>query len=125
MFIKNTPKFRRVFPLVIFLLFILQSKAYLIDLSSAEKEYLRTKGTIIFVSQSQYPPFEFINENRQHEGMMLDVIRWMAFGMSFQPVFIDMSFQQAQEAVIAGWADIITSFFFSTDFRIGFNRHRQ
>jgi|GEM_PF-6176010 len=26
-----------------------------IDLSNAEREYLRTKGTIVFVSQTRYP----------------------------------------------------------------------
>ncbi|MFH0782855.1 MAG: PAS domain S-box protein [Pseudomonadota bacterium] len=113
MFTDNSRKFLRVFSLVLFLLCLLLSNAYAIDLSSAEKDYLRKKNTIVFVSQTQYPPFEFIDENRQHEGMMLDVIRWMAVEMSFQPVFIDMPFQQAQEAVIAGRADIITSLFLS------------
>jgi PAS domain S-box-containing protein len=43
--------------------------------------------------------------------MMLDVIRWMAMEIGFQPVFTDMSFAEAQEAVLAGEADIITSLF--------------
>ncbi|MCX5883770.1 MAG: transporter substrate-binding domain-containing protein, partial [Deltaproteobacteria bacterium] len=75
--------------------------------------YLRTKDTIVFVSQTQYPPFEFIDANGQHEGMMLDMIRWMAVEMCFKPVFIDMTFQQAQEAVLSGKADILTSLFYN------------
>ncbi|PKN04622.1 MAG: hypothetical protein CVU74_05955, partial [Deltaproteobacteria bacterium HGW-Deltaproteobacteria-9] len=85
-----------------------------IDLSNAEREYLRTKGTIVFVSQTRYPPFEFTDAaDKQHEGMMLDIARCMAVEMGFKPVFIDMTFQQAQEAVLSGKADILTSLFYS------------
>jgi len=90
---------------------VLISHAYAIDLSNAEKEFLSTKGTIVFVSQTHYPPFEFTDEHLQHEGMMLDIIRWMAVEMSFHPVFLDMPFLHAQQAVISGQADIITSLF--------------
>ncbi len=86
---------------------------YAVNLSSAEKEYLRTKTALVFVSQTHYPPFEFTDAGQQHEGMMLDVVRWMAMELGFQPIFIDMPFQQAQEAVLSGKADIITSLFFS------------
>ncbi len=44
---------------------------------------------------------------------MLDVIRWMAVEIGFKPVFIDMTFQQAQDAVLSGKADILTSLFYS------------
>ena len=96
----------------IFLLFFI-SHASAIELSSKENDYLRTKGTIVFVSQTRYPPFEFTDTNRQHEGMMLDFVRWMAVEIGFNPVFMDMTFQQAQEAVLSGKADIITSLFYS------------
>jgi len=68
---------------------------------------------LVFVSQVRYPPFEFIDENLQHEGMMLDVVRWIAVETGFQPVFLDMPFQQAQDAVLSGKADILTSLFHS------------
>ena len=84
-----------------------------LDLSAAEKEFLRAKDTIVFVSQTQYPPFEFTTANQQHEGMMLDVVRWMAVEIGFHPIFIDMPFLEAQEAVLAGKADILTSLFSS------------
>jgi len=105
------------FPLVccFFMIFtaVLASPADAIDLTSAEREYLNSRNTIVFVSQTRYPPFEFVRENGQHEGMMLDVVRWMAVEMGFHPVFLNMTFQQAQDAVLSGRADIITSLFHS------------
>ena len=83
------------------------------ELTTAEKQYLKEKGTIVFVSQTKYPPFEFIDANGQHEGMMLDIIRGIAVEVGFKPLFLDMTFQQAQEAVLSGKADIITSLFYS------------
>lgn len=99
------------FSMVFLLVFI--APVYAVDLSSQEKEYLRTRGTIVFVSQTRYPPFEFTDAHHQHEGMMLDVVRWLAVEIGFQPVFTDMTFQQAQDAVLSGKADILTSLFYS------------
>ena len=93
--------------------FVFSSKGHAIELSNEEVTYLRTKDTIVFVSQTQYPPFEFVDANGQHEGMMLDIIRWIAVEMGFKPVFMDMTFQQAQETVLSGKADILTSIFYS------------
>lgn len=84
-----------------------------LHLSREDQEFLRKKGTIVFVSQTRYPPFEFVDANGQHEGMMLDVIRWLAVEMGFQPVFTDTAFKKAQEAVLSGKADILTSLFYS------------
>ena len=95
-----------------FLLYII-SKSYAEDISIEEKEYLQKKSNIIFVSHTRYPPFEFVDIDQQHEGMMLDIVRWIAVEMGFKPIFTNMSFQQAQEAVISGKADVITSLFFS------------
>ncbi len=84
-----------------------------IRLTPEEREYLQRKGTIVFVSQTRYPPFEFVDERGQHEGMMLDVVRWLAVEMGFQPVFTDMTFKEAQEAVLSGKVDVLTSLFYS------------
>ena len=74
---------------------------------------MQQKNKICFVSQTNYPPFEFYDENAQHEGIMIDVVRWMAIEMGFQPVFRDMTFQNAQEAVLSGEVDVLTSLFYS------------
>lgn len=87
--------------------------AYGAKLTDEEKAYIKRKGSIIFVSQTRYPPFEFVDKHGQHEGMMLDVVRWLAVEMGFQPVFTDMSFQKAQKAVLSGKADVLTSLFYS------------
>lgn len=84
-----------------------------VELTSEERAYLQAKGPIVFVSQTHYPPFEFTETDRQREGMMLDVVRWLAVEIGFQPLFEDMPFQKAQEAVLAGRADVLTSLFLS------------
>lgn len=84
-----------------------------VELTSEERAYLQGKGAVVFVSQTHYPPFEFTTSDRQREGMMLDVVRWLAVEMGFQPQFKDMPFQRAQEAVLVGSADVLTSLFFS------------
>ena len=105
--------FFAVFCCVPLFLFFLPPIVFAIDLSALELAYLSEKDTIVFVSQTHYPPFEFVDANGQHEGMMLDIIRWIAVEAGFKPIFMDMTFQQAQEAVLAGKADIITSLFYS------------
>ncbi|AFM24727.1 PAS domain S-box protein [Desulfomonile tiedjei] len=89
------------------------SFVHALTLSSAEQEYIRNKQTVSFISQTRYAPFEFANKDGQCEGMMLDVIRWLAVEIGFQPVFADATFQQAQEAVLSGRADVLTSLFYS------------
>jgi PAS domain S-box-containing protein len=83
------------------------------DLTQEESAYIHSTDTIIFVSQTHYPPFEFIDAQGQHDGMMIDIIRWMAVEIGFRAVFTDMSFQQAQDAVLIGKADVLTSLFYS------------
>lgn len=84
-----------------------------VDLTDEERAFLQAKGSIVFVSQTNYSPFEFTDIDGQREGMMLDVVRWLAVELGFQPLFQDMSFARAQEAVQAGKADVLTSLFIS------------
>jgi PAS domain S-box-containing protein len=87
--------------------------AYAGELSSDEVNYLKEKDTIVFVSQTKYPPFEFIGPDRDHTGMCIDLARWIATEFGFKVQFTDTSFKQAQAAVLSGKADILTSLFFS------------
>ena len=103
---------RCLYLISIFSLFFVTS-AYPFQLSNEEQDYIQQNNTIIFISQTRYAPFEFVDKGGQHEGMMLDVIRWLAMEIGFKPVFTNSSFKEAQEAVLAGRADIITSLFFS------------
>ncbi|MFC1488408.1 PAS domain S-box protein [Thermodesulfobacteriota bacterium] len=84
-----------------------------IELSKDEQAYLRSKRTIVFVSQTQYPPFEFIAENGEHTGMCIELARWIATELGFTAVFTDTYFKQAQEYILTGKADMLTSFFYS------------
>ncbi|MEN8209182.1 MAG: transporter substrate-binding domain-containing protein, partial [Candidatus Fermentibacteria bacterium] len=87
--------------------------AGIIRLSPEENQYLTDHPEIHFVSQTSYPPFEFIDDNGEHQGMCIELIRWISTEIGFQAVFSDMSFQEAQEAVLNGDADVLTSFFYS------------
>ncbi|MEA3265661.1 MAG: transporter substrate-binding domain-containing protein [Candidatus Fermentibacteria bacterium] len=82
-------------------------------LTSEEEQYLRDNPEIRFVCQSRYPPFEFIGHSGEHQGMCIELVRWMSTEFGFQAILTDMTFQEAQEAVLSGEADVITSFFYS------------
>ena len=84
-----------------------------IELSKEEQAYLKEKGTIVFVSQTRYPPFEFVDKNGDHTGMCIELARWMATELGFKPEFTDTFFKQAQQDVLSGKADVLTSFFYS------------
>ena len=82
-------------------------------LSPEEEQYLRDNPEINFVSQTSYPPFEFIDDAGERQGMTIELVRWMSTEFGFQASFTDMTFQEAQDAVLSGEADVITSFFYS------------
>jgi len=84
-----------------------------LELTPAEQEYLREKGEIVFVSQTRYPPFEFKTAEGEPTGMAIELARWMAGRAGVPARFTDTTFQEAQEAVLGGEADVLTSFFFS------------
>ncbi|MBN2232705.1 MAG: transporter substrate-binding domain-containing protein [Deltaproteobacteria bacterium] len=84
------------------------------ELSPAQRQYLAEKGTITFISQSHYPPFEFIAaDDGARTGMCIDLVRWMAAELGFRVRFVDAPFREAQERVLAGDADVLTGLSFS------------
>ncbi|WP_186441192.1 histidine kinase dimerization/phosphoacceptor domain -containing protein [Desulfamplus magnetovallimortis] len=108
--------YQLIFYLTVFTLFFLvcnSPKGYAIELTKAERAYLKKKGTLVFMSQTHYPPFEFVGEDGDHTGMCIELIRWIATEFGFKALFTDSSFQEAQRAVLSGKADVLTSFFFS------------
>jgi len=82
-------------------------------LTEAEQSWLADKKEITFVSQSAYPPFEFIDANQSRTGMCIELVRWIATEYGFKAKFLDMTFQEAQQEVLSGEADVITSLFYS------------
>jgi PAS domain S-box-containing protein len=84
-----------------------------IELSQAEEDYLRQQNTIVFISQSNYPPFEFVGSDGDHTGMCIELVRWIATEIGFKALFTDATFKEAQNAVLSGKADILTSLFYS------------
>ncbi|MBT4287574.1 MAG: transporter substrate-binding domain-containing protein, partial [Deltaproteobacteria bacterium] len=82
-------------------------------LTDEERSYLIEKGTIVFVSQSAYPPFEYVEQQGDHIGMSIEMARWMATEFEFKAQFTDTDFKTAQQAVLSGKADVLTSFFYS------------
>ncbi|QPP50907.1 MULTISPECIES: EAL domain-containing protein [unclassified Halomonas] len=84
-----------------------------IQLSDEERRFLEANEPIVFVSQSRYPPFEFLDDNGERHGMMVELAQWIATEAGFHAQLTDTVFQQAQERVLSGEADVLTSFFYS------------
>ena len=84
-----------------------------INLTSAERQYLLTHDPLVFVSQTNYPPFEFLQKDSSMDGMGIELARWMSTELGIKVQFRNMNLQQAQEAVLSGEADILTSLFYS------------
>lgn len=82
-------------------------------LTREQKRFLQEKGTVVFVSQTHYPPFEFVGTDGDHTGMCVELIRWIATELGFKAHFTDTSFKQAQDNILSGKADVLTSFFYS------------
>jgi len=98
---------------VIFFICYPTRPVYAIELSKNEQAYLHSKRTVVFVSQTRYPPFEFIDKNSEHTGMCIELARWMATEFGFTAIFTDTYFKQAQQHILSGKADVLTSFFYS------------
>lgn len=84
-----------------------------ISLTPQERQYLDSHNSIVFVSQTTYPPFEFLQQDGTMDGMCIELARWMSTELGIKVQFLDMPFQQAQEAVLSGNAHVLTSLFFS------------
>ncbi len=84
-------------------------------LTQAERAWLDSQDEIVFVSQTDYPPFEFVDTHGNHQGMCIELARWMSTELGFRAAFRDMTFQQAQYAVLSGEADVLTSLFYSDE----------
>ena len=83
------------------------------SLSAEERTYLESRNTIVFISQTSYPPFEFLNNDGMPDGMTIELLRWIATETGFRSKFKNASFFEAQQAVLSGDADVLTSFFYS------------
>ncbi|WP_201297036.1 MULTISPECIES: EAL domain-containing protein [Halomonadaceae] len=82
-------------------------------LTEEERRYLDENQPIVFVSQTRYPPFEFIDANHERRGIMVELAQWVATEAGFHALFTDAVFQQAQNMVLSGEAHVLTSFFYS------------
>ncbi len=77
---------------------------------------------IVFVGQINYPPFEFISDERgDYTGMAIELIRWMGTELGFTPVFKPMTFASAQQTVLNGKADALTGIFESPQRKLLFD----
>jgi two-component sensor histidine kinase/ABC-type amino acid transport substrate-binding protein len=94
-------------------LFLASLTASADDLTPDQRNYLKEKQTIVFISQKAYPPFEFIDKDGEHTGMSIELARWIATEYGFKAKFEFTDFKEAQEAVLAGTADILTTLFYS------------
>ncbi|MCX8058568.1 MAG: transporter substrate-binding domain-containing protein [Spirochaetes bacterium] len=94
---------------------------YSLSLNKSEKEYIRNKKKIKFVTQKNYAPFEFIDSNNNVKGMMVDLLTWISTYYGFEIEFFSTNFKEAQELVLNNNYDGITSLFYSEDRERKFN----
>lgn len=84
-------------------------------LTEDEISWIKSKKVIKFISQTEYAPFEFIDESGSSAGMCIELATWISTEFGFKAEFSDTSFSVAQEMVQNGDADVLTSFFYSTE----------
>ncbi len=82
-------------------------------LNKSEREYLDDKGIIVFVGDTNYPPFYFVNKNNDIDGMTVELLRWIATELKLNIEFIHKPLAEGREAVQSGKADILCDFFYS------------
>lgn len=94
-----------------------------ISLNIDESAWLKKNNMeIVFVGQINYPPFEFIEEERgDYIGMAIELIRWMGTELGFTPIFKPMTFAAAQQTVLNGKADALTGIFESPQRKLLFD----
>ncbi len=84
------------------------------ELNDQEQQFLAEGGPVVFISQTSYPPFEFIDPvTGARSGMMVELASWISTEFGFHAEFRDTNFMDAQKAIQAGSAHVLTSFFFS------------
>jgi PAS domain S-box-containing protein len=123
---KNGKYGRRLAPAVlisaiIFFSNALCTPAFTEDLTAAEKEFLHTRNTVVFVSNTAYPPFEYLDIEGEHIGMSVELARWISTEFGFQARFTDTSLKEAQERVLNGEADVLTSFLYGREYDSAFD----
>ncbi len=91
-----------------------------IDLNRAEREYLSHKKEVVFVGETNYPPFEFIQKNGSYSGMSIELLRWIATEAGFNIEFIPMPHAGMQDYVLSGKADAVVGLFDSIERRKNF-----
>jgi two-component system cell cycle sensor histidine kinase/response regulator CckA len=88
---RNTFSALAVLGIILFFCLIARGAGDSITLSSKERAYLSKKKEIIFVSQTRYPPFEFVDQNGEHTGMCIELARWMGTELGFLSKGLDMA----------------------------------
>jgi PAS domain S-box-containing protein len=84
-------------------------------LNREEREFLKKNPVITFVSQEKYAPFEFLDAQDQSSGICVELVRWLGSELGFTPRFSHQTFSAAQESVLEGKADVLTSLFYSEE----------
>ncbi len=85
-------------------------------LTEQERDFLKSAGPIVFVSQTHYPPFEFVDPSTgARKGMMIELATWISTEFGFHAEFTDTVFQEAQNAVLEERVHVLTSFFYSEE----------
>jgi PAS domain S-box-containing protein len=100
----------RLYPIV--LLALLTGHLRASPLNANEIAYLKEKGEIVFASQPDHVPFEFV-QKKQISGMNVELAQWMAADMGFKIRFETAPLAEAIEMLRTGKVDAMTSLFYT------------
>ncbi len=110
---------KRILILILLLIFIILFFLYFYlsrtNLTAEEKTFLKEKGIITFVSQTNYPPFEFTDKNNKQTGITIELARWISTVYGIKAKFLDTDFYNAKQMILDGKADVITTLFYSKE----------
>jgi PAS domain S-box-containing protein len=83
-------------------------------LHESARHFLEQKEEVVFVSQSDYAPFEFLGK-KHVSGMNVELAQWMAANLGFKIRFETAPLPQALAMIERGEADVITSLFYTRE----------
>ena len=89
----------------------MQYLKYSSPLTTDEKEFLKERGTIKFVSDKNAPPFSFVDSsNGQYKGLALDYTNALSLVLGIKVTFVPQEWNKALKSVENGDADVCDMF---------------
>lgn len=84
---------------------------YSMPINEAELNYLKNKGTLYFVSDSNAPPFAYIDKNTgQYKGLVIDYVSALSIELEVDIEYVPQKWENVINSVVSGEADMCDVF---------------